>query len=357
MDKKVKFVSSYMPYDIESGVEEWDEGVQGGESCRVDELKDLLAWMPGFLYGWYGWANDGKGTFLDFMQVLKAKFDKTKICSFKQEDMDAVIVADDHGKKKVMIKANRIYKNLAWSLTGKTWNKAFAAKYHCKRMSLEEEMEAIRFITKHFFIIYPKDRRYKAIKDEFRFMYETKGINQFNIDPWNTVIVDNPNNDTGDVKLVNCFIEWKEFCLETNTLLNIVNHPGSTHDTKVGKGKDAPYRIVTSGMQLGGSAWNMKMDVENSIYRPERHLNPADPKVHFISLKVRQGEVLGVERGHYEHIVFDRIKKQYYFDGVCPMDGSMTKQRMERETAQTSAFGGPAQEPPKPGVSTDDLPF
>lgn len=311
MDKK-PITSSYVQLDLAASINEHEDGVQGGEPCHVPELQHTFAWMRGFVNGWYGWPSDGKTTYFDFMAVLKAKMDKWKWCLYKQEDMDSIIGPTG----KVEIKANRIYKNLCWTMTGKTWNKNFAERSFVKQMTLEEEMEAMEFITKHFFVIYPKDRKYKNLIDQCRFMKEKYGIDGFLWDPWNAVEL--PDSERGDERLMRVFFELKEFALETNSVFNIINHARSMTDVKE---KDGRYKVVNQFMQLGGSAWDIKMDGQYSIYRPERHLDPKDPKVHFYNLKQRQGEVVGVDRGSYEKIIFDRIKKQYYFDNVCPMTG------------------------------------
>ena len=134
----MEFQSSYIPLDIAASVNEWSEGVQGGEDCGVPQLGDVFAWMRGSLNGWYGWASDGKSEYRDFMKVLKSKNDKWKWCMFRPEDMDAVMV-DGHPQ----IKANRIYKNLAWNLTVKTWSKNFAKKYFLNQMTLDEEIDTL----------------------------------------------------------------------------------------------------------------------------------------------------------------------------------------------------------------------
>lgn len=346
--------ASYVPYDVMAGMIEHEEGVQGGETSHVEELREVFAWMRGFVNGWYGWANDGKGTFFDFMAVLKAKYAGWKFCCYKPEDMDSVFV-DGHAE----IKANRIYKNLAWSLTGKTWNKNFAERYFAPRMTEQEENEAMKFITSHFYIIYPETRHYKNLLDDFRFMHEKFGIDCFLIDPWNAVKMD--DHQRGDERLVDAFIDVKEFALRTNTVFNIVNHPRSMTDTKVGKGKDSAFKVVDQFMQLGGSAWDMKMDGQYSIYRPERHIDPKDPRVQFYNLKQRQSEVIGVERGCYgrtedgQSIKFNRQKKQYFFNGVCPMDGSMSPELVKAGGNQADIFSAPKQETKK--ADDDELPF
>lgn len=306
--------SSYVPLDILAATQEHGKRVQSGESCGIDELNQVFAYMPGFVNGFYGWPNDGKSVWLDYIGVVKAKKDNWKFGMFKPEDMSTTIINGKHE-----INADRIYKNLAWTLTGKTWNESFAERSKVKAMTLDEEMEALKFITEHFFVVYPKDRKFKTLKDQFLYMYEKFGINVFNIDGWNAVRY--PKTGRDDENLVDVFMEVKESAMETNAVVNIVSHPKSMNDVRRGKGPDAPFKIVDQFMQLGGSAWDMKMDGQFSVYRPNRHIDISDPMVHFWCLKQRSGEIVGTDRGSYERIVFDRVSRQYYFDNRNPMTG------------------------------------
>lgn len=308
-----KFTSSYVPLDIAASVNEWSEGVQGGEGCGVEQLKDVFAWMRGSINGWFGWANDGKSQMRDFLKVIKAKNSKWKFCLFRPEDMDAVMV-DGHPQ----IKANRIYKNLAWCLTGKTWSKNFAKKYFLTQMTLEEEMEALDFVQDHFFVVYPKDRRYHNHLDECKFIYEKYGVSVFEIDTFSGLLVPGEKGERDDEKMSRCFFDYKELALQTNTVVDFVAHAKSQNDVKE---KDGRFKVVNQFMILGGSAWDAKMDGQYSIYRPERHLNPADPKVHFWNLKQKNSQIVGVQRGSYEKIEFAYTKMQYYFDGINPLTG------------------------------------
>ncbi len=318
-----KFKSSYIKLDIAASVIESNEGVQEGESCRIDALKERFAWMRGHVNAWYGWANDGKSLFLDFINVIKAKeredvvngkkvkVDGFKFALYKPEDMSS----DRNGK----INANRIYKNLAWTLTGKTWNPNYAKRTHSKQMTTDEEMEALDFITQKFFVVYPQDRRYSNVLDDFKYLYETYGVDVFQVDPWNVIKL--PDGERGDERLVNAFVDIKEFALKTNTIFNIVNHPRSMTDVHMTKDQKSPFKVVNQFMVLGGSAWDMKMDAQFSVYRPERHIDPADNKVHLWNLKQKESEIVGVSRGVTEGIKLNRVKRQYTFDGINPMDG------------------------------------
>jgi hypothetical protein len=331
-----KFQSSYVPLDIAASVNEHSEGVQGGESCRIDALKNHFAWMRGNINGWYGWANDGKSEFRDFLKIMKAKkrqdivngkpvtVDGWKFAMFRPEDMDAINV-----NGTVKISANRIYKNLAWNLTGKTWNKNFSKKYFVPQMTLDEEMEALEFIENHFFVIYPKDRKYKNIIDEFTFLHETKGIDGFEGDPFSSIIIPDASNEA----MLDALYDFKEFSLYTNTVVDFVNHAKVQRDEKTKEGK---FKVVTQFMVPYSGAWDAKMDGQFSIYRPERHLNPSDPKVEFYNLKQKNSQIVGVERGFVGGIEFSYTKKQYYFSGVNPLTGEDKNPKKPEHAADDS---------------------
>lgn len=329
----------YIAPNVSSLVTEWESGADKGSPPRVDALNNVLAWKKGFITGWYGWANDGKGTMYDFLAMLTAKYDGTKHCFFKQEDMSA-----HKADGKIQISGNDIYNNLIWTLTGKTPLKNYAKSHNTQQIKMDEYMDALEFVEKHFFVIYPRDRKYKAVMDNFKFMYETYGIDYFLVDPFKSLILD--EGSRGDYVLNNLFVEAKEFALSTNTGVNYIAHPKSVNDVRLKPKQgeqNGQFRVVDQFMIAGGAAWDNNMDAQYSIHRPERHLDPNDPKVHFWNLKQRKAEIVGARRGVYEKIVFDPKRKQYFFDGICPMDGSMKD-------------GGPSVQAPI-DFSSDDAPF
>lgn len=310
--------AAYFPPNMELMVNEWNEGAETGEPSRIDEMNEIFAWKRGFVSGWYGWANDGKGTFFDFVSLMKAKVDGWKWCLFKPEDMSS-----RKTESGIVITADDIYNNLVWALTGKTPYKNFAKSHGLKVIPLDEYMAAIEWIERHFFVLYPKDRRFKSLMDDFKFYYEKFGIDGFLVDPWKSVVMEK-SGETIDQVLNTAFIEIKEFSLQTNSSFNIISHPKSMMDVKE---KNGAYKVVNQYMIAGGAQWDNNMDSQYSIYRPERHLSPSDPKVHFINLKQRKAEIVGVKRGIYENIRFDFLTKRYFFNGVCPIDGSMREQK------------------------------
>lgn len=350
-EEKNVFQSSYMPMDIVSMTNEWNDGAISGEKSYVAELDQIFAWMRGHVNGWYGWANDGKGTFFDFMAVMKSKYDGWKWGMMKQEDMSVYRYKDDDDKWRTRVTPNNIFNNLIWTYTGKTPIAAFAKRKYTEKIQLEEYHEAAEWVRKHFFVIHPRDRRYPNIMDEFRFLYEKFGIDGFLVDPFKSIKLD--SDKRGDWLLDDLFIETKTFAQDTNTVFNFIAHPKSMVDTRIDRKPDSAYKVVNQFMVSGGAAWDNNMDAQYSIYRPERHLNPSHPGVHFHNLKQRQAELVGVLRGSYEQIKFDNNTKRYFFNGTCPLDNSHPADRRKVKDFTESSAG---QLEIRPGA-TDDLPF
>ncbi len=345
MGEKIKAESFYVPLDITAAINEHDQLVQTGETCRVEALKNQLAWMRGHVNVWMGWPGDGKSTLLDFLSVLKVKYDSWKVCMNKPENMDTVM---KNGKP--IIKANRIYKNLAWTLTGKTWNKHFAIKHKTTAMTLDEEQEALRTISKHVYVVYPKDRKLSEQMKYYRFMYEMYGIDMFDHDPWNTTIVDS-NGVTKDEQLSDAFHQIKEFAMETNSVFNIVAHPKSMDQQRVSKAKNSPFKVVNPYMLLGGSAWDMKMDGQFSVFLPDRHLWPRGSQVELHTYKAKDSEIAGYEWGTVQ-FDFDKLRRQYYFGNLYPMSGEL---REDAKKQSEINFTKPFEREVKGGP--DDMPF
>jgi hypothetical protein len=343
-----QFESAVLAPDIASLINEHSEGEQVGQTSRVDKLDDVFKWFPGTLNAFYGWANDGKGTFYEFLAVMRAKLDNKKFCMMRQEDISSTKYKGEAPK----ITSNRIFKSLAWMLTGKCPYKGFAEKNKIPQIDRNEYMEALLWLEEHFYIVNPKDRSWPAVMGLFQFMYEKYGIDHFEIDPWKSIKM-GTDDRRADHQLDDMFIEGKEFAVKTNTTLDIIAHPKSLQDVRVGKQPDSPFKVVTQFHIAGGAAWDNNMDAQYSIYRPERHLNPRDPSVEFHNLKQRNSEEVGAQRGIVRGIKFDRLTHRYYFDGVCPLDGSFARGHGQQTAVDYTA---PKFEAPQP-VNDNDLPF
>lgn len=337
IEERKSIEPAHLPVDIASLLREWDEGEIVGETTRIGELDEILKIMRGTINAWYGWANDGKGTFFDFVAVMKAKFDDWKFCMMKQEDVSSTKYKNEPPK----ITANRIHKSLVWTLTGKTPYKHFSKHYGIPQITKDEYLAALEWVDDHFIIINPKDRSYRNVMDTFKFYYEKYGIDGFLIDPFKSLKLEDSRRT--DFMMDDLFIECKEFSLQTNSWFNFIAHPKSMQEVRTGKDPNAPFKIVTQFMIAGGQAWDNNMDAQYSIYRPDRHLNSSDPKVHLWNLKQRNAEEVLAKRGVYELIKFDPLTKRYFFNGVCPLDGSLERANVGRQ--EPISFSEPKYEP------------
>ncbi len=345
---------SYIPPTRFKSEAEYRSSIVYGETSSINEEFDsTYSWMRTHVNAFYGWPKDGKSLMLEFLSLVKAKKSGWKTCMFKQEDLSSY---------NGMLSADNIYNKLAWMLTGITPLENFSKKHKTELLAWDKLNEAKEWVKKHIFIINPSNRKYNMVMDEFLYFKEVFGIDHFAVDPWNTMILD--DKERGDERLIQAFIRCKDVAQKTNTVMSLVNHPGSRHDQKE---KSGAFKVVNQFMQLGGSAWDIKMDGQFSIHRPFRHKAANDPYVHLYNLNQRDSEFVGAERGVYKKIEFDRTRRQYYFDGVCPIDGS--KKESKQPSPQTELPYEPTWRKKKKKESyeehlqnwaqpaTDDVPF
>jgi len=338
--------SFYLPPNLAVMVREHSEGKEIGEHCGIDALAEIFAWKRGFVNCFTGWPNDGKSTWFFFIALVKAMRDNWKWCIWSPE-----MISSHMEKGKVLHSASDIYDDIIYMKTGKTPYKHMAKKYFIPQMTLDEYIAEVEWIAEHFFVIYPKNRTYKDLLGAYQFMYDKFGIDGFLTDPFRAFKQDEAGRT--DLAMDELFLQAKEFSIATRSSFNFIAHPKSQMDVKEKDGANkGRYKIVNQHMLAGGAAWDNAMDGIYSIYRPERHLNVTDPKVHFINLKQRKAHLVA-KRGVCDNITFDFLKNRYYFDGVCPIDGSLNAKKQKEN--QTEAK--PLHDPKPEVVDTDDLPF
>lgn len=306
---------TYVPPNMETIVRDWSDGERIGEPCHVPQLEKYFKWMRGHHVGLYGYPGDGKGTFFDYIAVVKAMKEKNWKCAmFKPEDMNSEKV-----NGKTQITANNIYKKLAWTYTGKCPIKSTAERLKITQITLNEQIEAIDWVMKHFIVIYPEDQSFDGVMTALQSTFDIYGTSAALIDPWTSIILD--EGTRGDYALRKALRDGKNFAMRTDQTLFYINHPVGMKEVR--QSKDGPYKVVNQYMIAGGPTWDRALDQQFSVYRPHRHdaqrIN--DPTVHLYNLKVRDEEFVGSEKGMYEHIFMDKRTRRYYFDGVCAITG------------------------------------
>lgn len=326
MAETINYEAAYVPPNVALMMNEWKHGADSGLSSRIEAMDRHFRWKPGFINGWYGWPNDGKGTMFDYLAVVSAKLDNQKFGLFKREDMGTYRAKDG----TVIVNANDIYNNLIWTYTGKTPYRHIHEKYSIPLLTSKEYMAAEEWVREYFYVINPPDRRHVAILEYFSFYISKYKLNHVLIDPWKSVVIREAKGRTKDEILHMEFDDSKKLAEQYYVSVNYIAHPKSMTEVRVSRKEDARFKIVTQYDVAGGAAFDNSMDSQYSIYRPERHISMTDPKVWFINLKQRKAEQLGVYRGEVKGIEFDWTTKSYFFNGINPLTGAIKQSAFEK---------------------------
>lgn len=342
------FEDSLLLPDKDSLAKEFEFGEPSGEPSRVEQMAERFSWKRTFLNCWTGWPNHGKTQFLTYMAYIKARSDNWKFGIWSPEMISS---AKDPTTKKVRKNANDIFNDLAFSHLGKPPYKNFAERYQLERPELIEYMEAIDFISSRFIIFNPHDRRYKSLLDNFKFWHDKHDFDGWILDPFKSI--KHETNERFDLYLDDMFADMKDFCIDTNSVMNIVAHPKAI--TKV-KADDGAFTVCSQFDLSGGAAWNNGMDSIFSVYRPLVHQNVLDPNVEFYSLKMRKQHLVG-KVGVVKSIKYDYTKNRYYFDGHCPIEGKLSLDFMTHGTTERQINNGQQSQLGFPGPGNPDIPF
>lgn len=305
---------SILPIDMASQMEEFEKGKAIGENARIPVLHENFSWKKSFVNCWTGWPNDGKSTFFQFMALMKSIVDGWKWCLWSPEMYNGI----KGPSGKMIISASDIIDEIVFMKTGRNPYKHFEQKYGVKQMKREEYIQALEWVQDHFVFINPKERQFKNLIDNFRYIFEHYGVDGFLVDPFKNINHGEEGSGRFDLYLDQIFSETKEFALETDTSFNYIAHPKGQVDAK---NPDGSYKLCSQFMLAGGAAWNNNMDGIFSIYRPHKHKDPKDPRVTFFNLKQRKQQLVG-RAGAYDKIEFQFETNRFYFDGHCPIDGS-----------------------------------
>ncbi len=331
-----------LPWDEASLIVEFDEGKQIGESCGIKELDKIYTMKRGTLSTWMGWPNAGKSTLLMFKNLCRALKYKTKFAWWSHEMVNSIKVGDN-----VVYSGSDLQADLIHMFTGKVPYKHWKERYGKEQMTLDEYREAIETLEQYFVFLNLKDRKHTNVIDSFKYCYEYLGCEAWVCDPWKNIIL--PDSGRDDRVMEEVFQDFRDACVMCNAFMEFVAHPKATTEVKENpKLKNSPFKIVTPNMLLGGSVWDNSMDQNISIYRNDS----SDPYVTFINFKQRKQHLTN-QKGEYDQIEYDFMQNRFYFNGVCPIDGSIKVGKQA-----TMSFGNPWQkDKSKPTGTDDDAPF
>jgi hypothetical protein len=332
-----------LPWDIASLMVEYDEGKQVGESCGIQEIDKIYTMKRGTLSAWGGWANAGKSTFLMFKNLVRAIKYNTKFCWWSHEMINSTKV-----EGKVVYSASDLQTELIHMFTGKVPYKHWKAKYAKEQMPLNEYREAAEYLSQFFVFINLSDRTHTNVLDNFRYCYEYLGCEGFVGDPWKNIVL--PDKGRDDRVMEYALQDFREFAIMYNAFVELVAHPKATNEVKENpKVKNSPFKVPTPNMWLGGSAWDNSMDQLMGVYRKDG----ADPFTTLFNFKQKKQHLTNL-KGEYDNIEYDFMQNRFYFNGVCPIDGSI---RIGKQAVMAFDTPWSKNKNNKETNTNDDVPF
>ena len=268
-------------------------GQERGTTTHIDSVDNAWTWRNGEVNIWTGYQNEGKSLFLNQLATLKAVFDGWKFAVFSPENMPI----------------NDFFNDIIEMYIGRS-----SDPFHGNsQMTLEEYKEAMDFVKKHFFIIYPKkDFQLNTIFEKAKFLVKTKGIRSLIIDPYNTIQHRMRSGEREDLYISRFMSELKRFALDQNISVNLV-----AHQVTPMKDNDGRYIKPDVNRIKGGGTFADKADNVMFVWRPERALDYSSTLVTFGSQKIKKQKLVGTPQ-EITDISFNVKEQRYYFNGKTP---------------------------------------
>ena len=245
----------------------YDNGHSLGTTTYIESLNDCLRWRKGFLYTVSGFPSVGKSTFINYLLVLKAKNEGSKIAIYSPESYPIEDMIEE----------------LMIQLTGKNLASNFG-----NQMSIEERNAVIEFLHKHFFLIEFKDiPTQEDVFTEFQRLVDKEGVDICVIDPFNSLVEGSNMGGGGNISvfLKGALTRAKMFAVQSEVSLVIIEHPRSAGVNKSSERPD-PSPFMISG---GPMFWN-KSDV---LFTVDRDFETNDPNVFIRVWKVKKQRLMG----------------------------------------------------------------
>lgn len=278
---------------MESMLDGFENGQERGSTTYIEEVDKAWTWRMGEVNIWTGYQNEGKSLFLNQLSTIKAFHDGWKFGVFSPENMPMKDFFNDIVEMYIGKSADPYYKN--------------------NQMTKSEYMEAIEFVKKHFFLIYPKKNfNLNTIFERAKFLVQTQGIRSLIIDPYNTVQHKMYSGEREDLYISRFMSELKRFAIDNHISVNLVAH-------QVTPLKDDSGRYIKPDVNRikGGGTFADKADNVAFVWRPNRALDFSDTSVIFGTQKIKKQKLVGIPQD-VDGINFNIREQRYYFNGYTP---------------------------------------
>ena len=276
-------------------------GQERGTTTHIPAIDKAWTWRSGEVNIWTGYQNEGKSIFLNQLATLKAALDGWRFGVFSPENMP---ITD-------------FFNDIVEMYMGKS-----SDPFYRHQMDINEYEQAMDFVQKHFFVIYPKkDFQLSTLFERAKYLVRTKGINSLIIDPYNTVHHRMKSGEREDLYISRFMSELKRFALDYSVSVNLV-----AHQVTPSKDESGRYYKPDVNRIKGGGTFADKADNVMFIWRPDRGLDYSSTNVTFGSQKIKKQKLVGTPQ-EVDGIDFDVKEQRYYFSGVTPFTKVDEKRR------------------------------
>lgn len=268
----------------------FDSGYDQVKSLGIPILDEHFKSKKGEITLLSGIGNYGKSSFLNWYLLCRAVAFGEKFAIFSPENYPA----------------HEYYFELTEIITG------------CKltpsnqyRPSKEISINAYKFISNHFFYVYPKDisPTPQYIKEVFLELIIKEKVNGCVIDPFNQLSNDYESKSGRDDKYLETFLsDCARFAHMNEQYFFIVAHPKMMR-----KDADGNYPCPDVFDLAGGAMWNNKMDNILIYHRPNHQKDPSDALSTLTTKKIRRQNQVG-KKGEVE-LAFNRSARRFYIEG------------------------------------------
>lgn len=290
---------------IESMLDGFENGQERGTTTYIPQVDNAWTWRSGEVNIWTGYQNEGKSLFLNQLSTIKAYHDGWKFGVFSPENMPMKDFFNDLVEMYIGKSSDPYYKN--------------------NQMTKDEYLEAINFVKRHFFLIYPKKNfNLDSIFERAKFLVKTKGIRSLIIDPYNTVQHKMGRGEREDLYISRFMSELKRFAVDNKISVNLVAHQVTPQKDESGR-----YYKPDVNRIKGGGTFSDKADNVMFVWRPHRALDFSNTSVIFGSQKIKKQKLVGIPQ-EIENIEFNIKEQRYYFDGYSPFN-DIDVQRCEKK--------------------------
>lgn len=247
----------------------YENGHLLGTPTYLPQLNEHLRWRDGFLYTLTGYPSVGKSTFINYLLLLRAQNEGTKIAIYSPETYPIEDMVEE-----LMIQ--HVGKNVASNFGN--------------QMSVDERNESVKFLKKHFFLVEFDDiPTQEDVFNEFARLVIEEDIKICVIDPFNSLVEGANMGGGGNISvfLKGALTRAKLFAVKNEVSMVIIEHPKSISG-QISDERPPPSPFMIYG---GSMFWN-KSDVFFTVDRDIEDNN--NPNVFIRVWKVKKQRLMGV---------------------------------------------------------------